>query len=108
MTVDQEVPPAPTTETKNRSVPILGVFILTLFTGSALLFLVQPMFAKMVLPLLGGTPAVWATSMVFFQATLLAGYAYAHWSVTRLGVRRQAMLHIPVVLLPLLLLPISV
>lgn len=108
MTVDQQVPEAPTAEKKNRSVAILAVFILTLFTGSALLFLVQPMFAKMVLPLLGGTPAVWATSMVFFQATLLAGYAYAHWSVTRLGVRRQAMLHIPVVLLPLLLLPISV
>ena len=97
----------PTTGTR-RSKAILGIFILTLFTGSALLFLVQPMFAKMVLPLLGGTPAVWATSMVFFQATLLAGYAYAHWSVSRLGVRRQALVHIPLVLLPLLLLPISV
>lgn len=106
MTVDQAVPADPVIENR-RSVAILGVFIVTLFTGSALLFLVQPMFAKMVLPLLGGTPAVWATSMVFFQATLLAGYAYAHWSVTRLGVRRQAMVHIPVVLLPLLLLPIS-
>lgn len=107
MTNDLAIPAGPSSE-KRRSVAVLGVFVVTLFTGSALLFLVQPMFAKMVLPLLGGTPAVWATSMVFFQATLLAGYAYAHWSVTRLGVRRQAMVHILVVLLPLLLLPISV
>ncbi|CAN5893959.1 hypothetical protein BH23ACT12_BH23ACT12_22310 [soil metagenome] len=107
MITDTRVPASSSIE-KRRSIAVLGVFVLTLFTGSALLFLVQPMFAKMVLPLLGGTPAVWATSMVFFQATLLAGYAYAHWSVTRLGVRRQAMVHIPVVLLPLLLMPISV
>ncbi len=98
----------PTSLTQKRPSAVLGVFILTLFVGSALLFLVQPMFAKMVLPLLGGTPAVWATSMVFFQATLLAGYAYAHWSVAKLGVRRQAMWHVPLVLLPLILLPISV
>jgi hypothetical protein len=109
MTSDTEVeapvePPA----TGRRPSAVLAVFVLTLFTGSALLFLVQPMFAKMVLPLLGGTPSVWATSMVFFQAVLLAGYAYSHWSVTKLGIRRQAFWHVPLVLLPLLLLPISV
>lgn len=93
---------------RRRALAVLAVFLVTLFTGSALLFLIQPMFAKMVLPLLGGTPAVWATSMVFFQATLLVGYAYAHWSVARLGIRRQALLHIPLVLLPLLVLPIAV
>lgn len=107
MTIDPGIAAVPSIE-KRRSVAVLGVFVATLFTGSALLFLIQPMFAKMVLPLLGGTPAVWATSMVFFQATLLAGHAYAHWSVTRLGVRRQAKVHILVVLLPLLLLPVSV
>jgi hypothetical protein len=107
MTTDTAVR-APESNVKRRSVAVLGLFVLTLFTGSALLFLVQPMFAKMVLPLLGGTPSVWATSMVFFQAVLLAGYAYAHWSVARLGIRRQALLHMPLVLLPLLLLPISV
>jgi hypothetical protein len=99
---------APESNVKRRSIAVLGLFVVTLFTGSALLFLVQPMFAKMVLPLLGGTPAVWATSMVFFQAVLLAGYAYAHWSVARFGIRRQALIHMPLVLLPLLLLPISV
>jgi hypothetical protein len=73
-----------------------------------LLFLVQPMVAKMVLPLLGGTPAVWNTCMVFFQAALLAGYAYAHAAPAWLGVRRQAVLHVLLLLAPLLLLPIAI
>lgn len=105
--VEVEAPLEPAS-TGRRPAAVLAVFVLTLFTGSALLFLVQPMYAKMVLPLLGGTPSVWATSMVFFQAVLLAGYAYSHWSTTKLGIRRQALWHIPLVLLPLLLLPISV
>ena len=57
---------------------ILGVFTATLFVSAVLLFSVQPMFAKMVLPKLGGSPSVWAVSMCFFQAVLLAGYCYAH------------------------------
>ena len=61
------------------------VFAFTLFLSSSLLFVVQPMIAKMVLPLLGGTPAVWNTCMVFFQAMLLAGYLYAHASTRWLG-----------------------
>ena len=64
-------------------------FAVTLFVSAFLLFLVQPMVGKMVLPLLGGAPAVWATCMVFFQALLLAGYAYAHAATRRLGGRRQ-------------------
>ena len=62
---------------------------LTLFLSAALLFAVQPMFAKMVLPLLGGTPSVWNTCMVFYQAVLLAGYVYAHVTTNWLGARRQ-------------------
>lgn len=85
-----------------------ALFIITLFLSSGLLFLIQPMFARMVLPLLGGTPAVWNTCMVFFQAALLAGYLYAHLSTRWLGVRRQAMLHCGVLLLPLLVLPLAV
>lgn len=85
----------------------LALFAITLFTSSSLVFLIQPMFAKMVLPLLGGTPAVWNTSMVFFQAALLLGYAYAHFGVNRLGLRRQALIHIAIVILPLPLLPIA-
>src|SRR5438874_6097596 len=58
------------------------------------------MIGKMLLPMLGGTPAVWNTCMVFFQALLLAGYAYAHATTAWLGVRRQAALHLIVLLLP--------
>src|SRR5437764_1362359 len=66
------------------------LFAVTLFVGAALLFLVQPLFARLVLPLLGGTPAVWNGCMLFFQAALLAGYAYAH----RLGGRRPTPLRV--------------
>jgi hypothetical protein len=83
-------------------------FAATLFLSATLLFLVQPMFAKMVLPLLGGTPAVWNTCIVFYQAALLLGYAYAHFTTAWLGVRRQAMIHAGILLLPLLALPITV
>ncbi|MFO0865875.1 MAG: hypothetical protein U0744_14700 [Gemmataceae bacterium] len=54
-----------------------GFFAITLFLSAALLFMVQPMIGKMLLPSLGGTPAVWNTCMVFFQAVLLLGYGYA-------------------------------
>ncbi len=84
------------------------IFTVTLFVSSVLLFLVQPMVGKMILPSLGGTPAVWNTCMVFFQAALLAGYAYAHATVNWLGVRRQAVLHAVVLLVPLAVLPIIV
>src|SRR5258708_6041763 len=63
------------------------------------------MVAKMVLPLLGGVPAVWTTSILFFQAALLAGYAY--FAVNRLGSRRQAVVQVALVLVPLLVLPIG-
>ena len=61
-----------------RGTSVFLLFVFTLFLSAFLLFCVQPMIAKMVLPLLGGSPAVWSTCMVFFQAALLAGYAYAH------------------------------
>jgi len=79
-----------------------------MFSSAVLLFLVQPMFAKMVLPLLGGTPAVWNTCMVFYQAALLAGYGYAHVATRWLGVRRQAALHLVLLLMIVLTLPIGV
>src|SRR5262245_21290215 len=64
------------------------------------------MFAKMVLPLLGGSPSVWNTALVFYQAVLLAGYAYAHASTRWLNSRLQVILHILFLFLPLLVLPI--
>jgi hypothetical protein len=84
------------------------LFGATMVVSAWLQFLVQPMFAKMVLPRLGGTPAVWNTCVVFFQATLLVGYLYAHVTTRWLGVRRQALLHVVVLLLPLIALPIAV
>ena len=84
------------------------MFTVTIFLGAALLFILEPMFARMVLPLLGGSPGVWITSVLVFQALLLAGYAYAHLSVSRFGPRRQSMLHMALVGLPILLLPIAV
>ena len=58
---------------------LLGLHAATILLSAALLFLLQPMFARMALPLLGGSPQVWNTCMVFFQVTLLAGYGYSHW-----------------------------
>jgi spermidine synthase len=87
---------------------MLVLYTATIFLSAALLFVVQPMFARMVLPLLGGSPAVWNTAMVFYQAALLGGYAYAHATTARLGVRRQAVLHLAVLLLPLAFLPIAI
>lgn len=82
-------------------------FALTLFLGSALVFLVQPLYGKMVLPALGGTPAAWNGCMVFFQAGLLAGYAYAHLGPARFGVRCHAALHVLLILVPLALLVLN-
>jgi hypothetical protein len=87
---------------------LVFVFTATIFVSATLLFLVQPMFARMVLPLLGGSPAVWNTVLVFFQAALLAGYAYAHASTKLLGIRRQAALHLVVLVLPLFVLPLAI
>lgn len=86
---------------------MVRIFSLTLFLSSALLFLVQPMIGRLILPLLGGTPAVWSTCLVFFQAILLGGYVYAHVLPSWLGERRHALLHVALLLLPLLFLPIA-
>lgn len=72
----------------------LPVFSLTLFASAFLLFSVQPMFTKLVLPKLGGTPAVWSVAMVFFQAVLLLGYAYAHTITVWLSPRKAALIHL--------------
>ncbi|NOZ01281.1 MAG: ferrichrome ABC transporter permease [Deltaproteobacteria bacterium] len=71
-------------------------YLLSIFAGAYLLFQVQPMEAKAILPWFGGTPAVWTTCMLFFQVLLLAGYAYAHGLADRLGSRTQAWVHIGV------------
>lgn len=84
------------------------LFSAAILLGATLLFLVEPMVAKMLLPGFGGAPAVWNTCMLFFQAALLAGYGYVHATSRWLGTRLQAAVQAVVVLLPLAFLPIGV
>src|SRR5690348_8117921 len=84
---------------------LLPGYAVTLFVGAFLLFLVQPMVSKMILPHLGGSPSVWNTCMVFFQAVLLLGYAYAHWLATRFSGQAQAAIHAVVLGIAALFLP---
>lgn len=86
----------------------VAIFTLTLFTSATLLFFVELIIAKMMLPKFGGTPAVWNTCMVFFQAALLAGYAYAHKITDWLGLRRQAIAQVVLICVPLAFLPFGV
>ena len=90
------------------SAGVMALFTTTLFASAFLLFLVQPMIAKMVLPLLGGSPMVWNTCMVFFQIALLAGYAYAHATTRWCSTRMQVALHAVLLALPLAVLPFIV
>ena len=83
-------------------------FATTLFGSALLLFAVQPMFAKMVLPVLGGTPAVWSVAMVVFQALLLAGYAYAHVLSRYLPLRLAVLFHAALLATAMLALPVAV
>lgn len=85
----------------------IALFSLTIFVSAALLLSVQPMFARMVLPLLGGTPQVWNVAMVFYQVVLLLGYLYAHVTAEHFGARWQPVLHGALLLIPLVALPIA-
>ncbi len=81
-------------------------YALTIFTGAFLLFQVQPLIGKFILPWFGGGPGVWTTCLLFFQTLLLGGYAYAHFSTTRLKPKAQAVLHGVLLLASLALLPV--
>ncbi len=78
-----------------------------IFVSAFLLFLIQPIIAKQILPWFGGSAAVWTTCLVFFQCALLAGYFYSDWTSRKLATNRQVILHIGLILLALLLLPIT-
>jgi hypothetical protein len=86
--------------------PLTLLFAVTIFVSASLLFSVEPMIAKMLLPVLGGTPAVWNTCMVFFQAALLAGYGYALF-VSRWPLRRQLVIQIVLLAVALVSLPLG-
>ena len=108
---DQRLTATPRSKTEPRPFALTGaalpVFASTIFLSAFLLFLVQPMFAKLALPRLGGSPAVWNTCVLFFQSTLLFGYLYAHLSIKWLGLRRQVLGHALLLVLPLATLPLS-
>ncbi len=82
-------------------------YALTIFTGAFLLFQVQPLIGKFILPWFGGGPGVWTTCLLFFQTLLLGGYAYAHFSSTRLKPKTQAVVHLVLLALALAMLPIT-
>jgi hypothetical protein len=92
----------------SRYALVLAVYTAAIFVSALLLFSVQPLFAKMVLPRLGGSPAVWSVAMVFFQSLLLAGYAYAHF-LTRIKSRAvPAAVHLALLAVAFFTLPLSI
>lgn len=95
----------PLSQKTNLYVP---VFSITLFLSAFLLFSIQPLFGKMILPLLGGTPAVWNLAMLFYQGVLLLGYLYAHISSKYLNIRTQGILQIALFVVFALILPFGI
>src|ERR1051326_6072973 len=85
---------------------LLAAFCAAILLSAALLFAVQPMFTKMVLPRLGGAAAVWSVAMVFFQAALLAGYAYAHLLTRFAPGRACVLIHLALLLIACAALPL--
>ena len=89
-----------------RSSLLFILYVVASFTASALIFVLEPMFGKMLLPTLGGTPGVWITCVLFFQVSMLLGYSYAHWSAVHLG-PRKSWLHVLLFTVSLLFLPVA-
>jgi hypothetical protein len=85
-------------ELRARSVGLVLVFALTIFVSAFLLFQVQPLISRFILPWFGGSPAVWTTCMLFFQVLLFGGYAYAHFSVKHLSTAKQGRMHLAVLI----------
>jgi len=90
-----------------RSLSLIFVFAGTLFVSATLMFILQPLFGKLMLPLLGGSPAVWNTCMVFYQMLLFFGYLYAHFISTRFKPLRQIQVHGALILFSLIALPVG-
>jgi hypothetical protein len=92
----------------SRNRLILAVYTLAIFVSALLLFSVQPLFTKMVLPRLGGSPAVWSVAMVFFQSLLLAGYAYAHYLTKLQNRAAPVVIHLALLAVAMLTLPLAI
>src|SRR5436853_3452102 len=106
MTVSAPSIPDQLAVSRNRL--ILVVYTLAIFVSALLLFSVQPLFTKMVLPRLGGSPAVWSVAMVFFQSLLLGGYAYAHFLMQLENRKIPVAVHLVLLAVALLTLPLSI
>src|SRR3989442_14847893 len=87
---------------------LLATFTAAIFASAALLFMVQPMFTKLVLPRFGGAPSVWSVAIVFFQTALLVGYAYAHWLTRYAPGRLSVAAHLTVMIAAVFALPVSI
>src|SRR6516162_10172133 len=98
----------PTQGATSRRALLLATFTAAITLSAALLFMVQPMFTKMVLPRFGGAPSVWSVAIVYFQTALLAGYAYAHLLTRYAGPRASVVIHLAVMLAAALALPLSI
>ncbi len=102
------VPSDTASQSGARNKLVLVVYTAAIFTSALLLFSVQPLFTKMVLPRLGGSPAVWSVAMVFFQSLLLGGYAYAHYLMTLKSRIVPVVIHLALLVVALLTLPLSI
>ncbi|MFU8788933.1 MAG: fused MFS/spermidine synthase [Methylobacter sp.] len=91
----------------HRNLSLIFLFAATLFTSASLMFVLQPLFGKILLPLLGGSPAVWNTCMVFYQSILFLGYLYAHTLSTRYSQHRQIQIHSALIIISFLALPLA-
>lgn len=80
------------------------LFVVSIFLSAFLVFQIQPMIGKFILPWFGGTPAVWSTIMLFFQVLLSGGYAYAYWLIGRIRVQRHSIIHMTLIAVALVLL----
>src|SRR5262244_1426904 len=106
-TADQPASEPTPSATSGRAL-LLATFAAAITLSAALVFMVQPMFTKMVLPRFGGAPSVWSVAIVFFQAALLAGYAYAYWLTRYAGGRVSVAIHLAVTIAAACALPLSI
>ncbi|MGN6117840.1 MAG: fused MFS/spermidine synthase [Nitrobacter sp.] len=100
--------PEPDSRAGSRNRLVLVIYTAAIFTSALLLFSVQPLFTKMVLPRLGGSPAVWSVAMVFFQSLLLGGYAYAHYLMKLRNRAAPVAIHLALLVAAMLTLPLSI
>src|SRR5436190_24144015 len=87
---------------------LLATFVAPIILSASLLFMVQPMFTKLVLPRFGGAPSVWSVAIVFFQTALLVGYAYAHWLTRYAPGRASVVIHLAVMIAATVAMPLTI